>query len=109
MENEQILEAFVCPKCGQSGWIIENEYGLQQYEVITDGAGGIEIGDQIHSDMDVTQFKCGACHNEIEAAFQFQCDGCNSVHEAGDTFTDISCLESYLKKLAEKENGEEND
>lgn len=109
MENDYILEAFVCPDCGHSGWIIENEYGLQQYEIISDEAGGIKFGDQIHSDMDITQFKCGACHNEVEAAFQFQCDGCDSTHEAGDTFTDISCLESYLKKLAEKENGGEND
>ena len=108
MENEQILEAFVCPDCGQSGWIIENEYGLQQYEINSDGAGGLCVS-QIHSDVDTTQFLCGSCHNEIEAAFQFQCDGCHSTHEAGDTFIDISCLESYLKKLAEKENGGEND
>ena len=107
MENDYILEAFVCPKCGQCGWILEHEYGLQQYEVISDEAGGIKFGDQIHSDMDITQFKCGFCQNEIEAAFQFQCDGCHSLHEAGDTFTDINCLESYLKKLAEKVNGGE--
>ena len=106
MSSSYIIEAFLCPQCGHSGWIIENEYGFQQYEVISDGAGGIEFGDRIHSDMDVTQFLCGSCHNEIEAAFQFQCDGCHSTHEAGDTFTDINCLESYLKKLAEKENGE---
>lgn len=109
MENDYILEAFLCPNCGHSGWILEREYGLQLYEITSDGAGGIKFGDQIHSDMDVTQFQCGSCHNEIEAAFQFQCDGCNGTHEAGDTFTDISCLESYLKKLAEKENGGEND
>ena len=109
MENEYILEAFVCPKCSQCGWILEREYGLQLYEITSDGAGGIEAGDQIHSDMDVTQFQCGFCHNEIEAAFQFQCDGCHSTHEVGDTFTDINCLESYLKKLAAKVNGEEND
>ena len=109
MENEQILEAFVCPNCGQCGWIIDNEYGLHQYEIISDEAGGIKCGDQIYSDSDITQFKCGACYDEIEAAFQFQCDGCHSTHEAGDTFTEIGCLESYLKKLAEKENGGEND
>ena len=108
MENDCILEAFVCPKCGQCGWIIEREYDLKQYEIISDEAGGL-FGGQTHSDMDVTQFLCGSCHNEIEAAFQFQCDGCHSTHEAGDTFIDIGCLESYLKKLAEKENGGEND
>lgn len=108
MENEHILEAFVCPKCGQCGWIIAREYGPQQYEINSDGAGGLCVS-QIHSDVDTMQFQCGACHNEIEAAFQFQCDGCDLTHEAGETFTDIGCLESYLKKLAEKENGDEND
>lgn len=105
MSSRYIIEAFVCPNCGQCGWIIAREYGPQQYEINSDGAGGLCVS-QIHSDVDTTQFLCGFCHNEIEAAFQFQCDGCNSTHEAGDTFTDISCLESYLKKLAEKENGE---
>lgn len=109
MSNDYIIEAFVCPNCGQCGWILEREYGRQQYEIVSDGDGGIKFGDQIHSDVDITQFLCGSCHNEIEAAFQFQCDGCDSTHEAGDIFIDINCLESYLKKLAEKENGEEND
>ena len=105
---ENIVEAFVCPHCGQAGYIIMTEHGMHQYCIVDDTEyGGITVGDEIHSDTDITTFKCGSCYNEITIKFDFDCVYCGQTHRMGDSLEHADCLEQYLVLLAERENENE--